>query len=540
MVAEVDVLEAESNAAEKSRSELELENSFKVCQEAYNNALSDKGLHGLKASRENARENLALKNAEYEKQKKDLIESVIIKLAEIEKDDLLFLKDEAELKIENLHKENGRLLAQFDQTIKEQKEFEAGRKYPKQKYEGDQLSGDEINNQLTIYQQKTLDAEATLSQMVEEIKKLFNIIGSLKQELSSSEMLLKVLINHVPENLDEALETMILPDSQAKIAEMVTQCNDDIAKSREKYDQRNVVAHNSYQKVMVVIQQEEFRLLENRTAVELTRNPFEDACKFAKDHLKSTDDRIAALTDEIEKTKQDLEICLEHLTSHMQSALSKINSALKNARVPAKVQNLGNRKILRLSTNLTGISLEQRRIQLESFINDLINSQRIPNTSNDSGDELTAEALISIAKAKNRQGKLGIEIIKLSQTISYSPIDQIKGSGGESMTAALLLYLVLAQMRAESRIGVKQAPGGFLLLDNPFARATTPQLVEPQVQLAEELGFQLIYATAIKDFNAQSCFSHIVQLRKVAHDRTHNRTHVGRIESAEFTAHERQ
>ena len=201
---------------------------------------------------------------------------------------------------------------------------------------------------------------------------------------------------------------------------------------------------------------------------------------------------------------------------------------------------MGNRKILRLSTNLTGISLEQRRIQLESFINDLINSQRIPNTSNDSGDELTAEALISIAKAKNRQGKLGIEIIKLSQTISYSPIDQIKGSGGESMTAALLLYLVLAQMRAESRIGVKQAPGGFLLLDNPFARATTPQLVEPQVQLAEELGFQLIYATAIKDFNAQSCFSHIVQLRKVAHDRTHNRTHVGRIESAEFTAHERQ
>ena len=59
-------------------------------------------------------------------------------------------------------------------------------------------------------------------------------------------------------------------------------------------------------------------------------------------------------------------------------------------------------------------------------------------------------------------------------------------------------------------------------------------------KLAEELGFQLIYATAIKDFNAQSCFSHIVQLRKVAHDRTHNRTHVGRIESAEFTAHERQ
>jgi chromosome segregation ATPase len=538
-IADIDILEVENSASEGFQSEADLKNSYNARREAYQNALSDKGFHALKASMDNARENLVSKNAEYERQKKDLPEEKIIKLAETEKDDLLFLKEETEQKIGHLHKENGSLLNQLDQTEKEKKAFEASRKYPKQKYEGDEISIEEINDQLTIYQEKALEAEETTSRIVEEIKKLINIITSLKQELTNSETLLKVLSNHVPEHSDQIFETMILPESQAEISEMVTQCNDDIARSRKKFDQANAVALKSYQKVIEITQQEEFRSLENRTAVELMRNPFEDACRFAKDHLKSTEDRIAALTDEIDKTKQDLEICLDHLKNHTQTALGKISSALKHARIPTNVSDLGNRKILRLTTNLSGISTEQRKIQLEGFINDLISAQRIPNTSNDSGDELTAEAVIAIAKAKNRQGKLGIELIKLSQTISYSPVDQIKGSGGESMTAALLLYLVLAQMRVESRIGVKQAPGGFLLLDNPFARATTPQLVEPQVQLAEALGFQLIYATAIKDFNAQSCFSHIVQLRKVAHDRTHNRTHVGRIESAEFTACEK-
>jgi chromosome segregation ATPase len=539
-ISEYDPIELSNDQQESHQTEADLENKYKARLEAYENALSDKGLDRLKASISVAKENLANQLNKYDGQKKDLIEEDITQLVATEKDDLFKLKDETDTQIEQYISKNARLLTQLEQIEKDQKEFESGRKHPKYQYDGDELSTEDINDQIAINQEKMLDSEATIKRHDEATKDLINTISSLKGEKNKSDMLLEFLKKHVPDQPEQEYETLILPNSQDAIKNMVTACDQDIDNHREKYDQAYATAFKSYQKVIEIVQKEEFREIESRMVVELTRNPFEDACQYAGNHLKFTEDRILTLTDEIEKTRQDLEICLDHLKNHTQTALSKINSATKHARIPADVPDLGNRKILRIETNLSGISTDQRRIQLEGFLNDLITSQRIPDTSNDDGDELTAEAIIAITKAKNRQGTLGIKIIKLSQNLSYTPINQIKGSGGESMTAALLLYLVLAQMRMESLIGGRSTPGGFLLLDNPFARATTPQLVEPQVQLAEKLGFQLIYATAIKDFNAQSCFSHIVQLRKVAHDRTYNRTHVGRvnIESAEFTARE--
>ena len=135
---------------------------------------------------------------------------------------------------------------------------------------------------------------------------------------------------------------------------------------------------------------------------------------------------------------------------------------------------------------------------------------------------------------------LGIEIIKLSQIVSYTPVGQIKGSEGQSMTSALLLYLVMAQLRAESRVGSKKTPGGFLLMDNPLGKVTKPQLLKAQVELAKELGFQLIYATAIKDFSALNLFAHFVPLRHVSHDKANERLHVGvehRLEAVEYTTY---
>ena len=148
-----------------------------------------------------------------------------------------------------------------------------------------------------------------------------------------------------------------------------------------------------------------------------------------------------------------------------------------------------------------------------------------------------------MANAKNGSGDVGIEILKLSRSLSYTTAKEIKGSEGQRMTSALLLYLVMAQLRAETRLGMKKAPGGFLLLDNPMGKSNALPLVKAQVELAKELGFQLIYATGIKDYNAQSPFSHFIQLRAVASDRINDRTHVNiadiEIECGEFTTYVR-
>ncbi|HET6504566.1 MAG TPA: hypothetical protein VFG87_27775 [Amycolatopsis sp.] len=89
-------------------------------------------------------------------------------------------------------------------------------------------------------------------------------------------------------------------------------------------------------------------------------------------------------------------------------------------------------------------------------------------------------------------------------------------SGGQQLTAAIILYCTLAALRANNRGRLRNRHSGVLFLDNPIGRASAGYLLELQRVVAHALGVQLIYTTGLFDAAALAEFPLIIRLRNDA------------------------
>lgn len=89
-------------------------------------------------------------------------------------------------------------------------------------------------------------------------------------------------------------------------------------------------------------------------------------------------------------------------------------------------------------------------------------------------------------------------------------------SGGQQLTAAIVLYCTMAALRAHQRGQGRRAHAGVLFLDNPIGRASAGYLLELQFGVAQALGVQLVCTTGLFDAGALSSFPLLVRLRNDA------------------------
>ncbi|MGH4023271.1 MAG: hypothetical protein ACRDRV_01660, partial [Pseudonocardiaceae bacterium] len=89
-------------------------------------------------------------------------------------------------------------------------------------------------------------------------------------------------------------------------------------------------------------------------------------------------------------------------------------------------------------------------------------------------------------------------------------------SGGQQLTAAIILYCTMAALRASDRGEGRRRHSGVLFLDNPIGRASAGYLLDLQLGVAGALGVQLVYTTGLFDAGALSVFPLIVRLRNDA------------------------
>jgi hypothetical protein len=117
-----------------------------------------------------------------------------------------------------------------------------------------------------------------------------------------------------------------------------------------------------------------------------------------------------------------------------------------------------------------------------------------------------------IAKVLKPKPNLTVERVSVTQIQKFS--------GGELLTVSVMLYCILARLRATNR--GRRIPGGVgtLVLDNPFSRATYVLFLKLQRQVAAAHGVQLVYATAVRDLLAVGQFPLILRLRNGIDQRT--------------------
>ncbi|CAN7661761.1 hypothetical protein [Variovorax paradoxus] len=270
----------------------------------------------------------------------------------------------------------------------------------------------------------------------------------------------------------------------------------------------------------------DFAKADAAVAQQMQTNSFEDTCRAAEKILSALDDRISTTKSTLDTMQADFDACIEEVTEVVRIAISTLNKATSSdKRVPAGAPYIGGKQVLKMRANFSNINTDLRKQRMRDYLDILAASKAIPVT----GTSLIAESVMRVYGAP-----LGIQMLKMSveETEQYVVVDRISNSGGEGVVMAMFLYLLINQLRAENYANVQKSAGGPLLLDNPFAKVTSGAMWKAQRLLAASMGVQLIFATAVEDYNALAEFNRFVRLRKAG---PHTGTRRWHLEVANYT-----
>ncbi|WP_322060280.1 hypothetical protein [Paraburkholderia sp. J63] len=263
-----------------------------------------------------------------------------------------------------------------------------------------------------------------------------------------------------------------------------------------------------------------FREVDPDVAQQMVTNEFGAACTDAKRLLEHLDDRIATTEATLRSMQTDFDACVDEVLAVVRSAITTLNRATsKDKSVPVGAPYVGGKQVLKMRANFGSVPVETRRQTLGAYLDTLVDTNVFPPR----GTDLIADA---VARVYGRP--LGLQVLKMSieETEQYVPVERVSNSGGEGVVMAMFLYLVINQLRAENHAQVHRIAGGPLILDNPFAKATSPAMWRAQRLLAGAMNVQLIFATALQDFNALGEFQRFIRLRRAGQNNKTRRWHL--------------
>ena len=280
-------------------------------------------------------------------------------------------------------------------------------------------------------------------------------------------------------------------------------------------------SRQAYDRVQKIVRSEAFAAALATLAAQLSRNSFEAACE---DHVglnEAITQQIAATASARDAVQADFDACLNELQGFSTEALDALRAATRK-RLPDSVPHYGGKEVLLMKNITSTLTAELRRGMLKGYLENLIADNRIPQD----GAHLAADAVVTLHGGQ----PLGLKLIRVTQhaRLEYDDIAKIASSGGEKVTAAMLLYFVVVKLRAENR--ARRADGGPLILDNPFAKMNLESLWRTVRSLADSVGVQCIFATILEDKNALSVFDRLIELRPGPVNRRTDRRHVEAVD----------
>lgn len=283
-------------------------------------------------------------------------------------------------------------------------------------------------------------------------------------------------------------------------------------------------ATKMFEDVKMRARSEAFARVEPDISAHLQRNDFDAACADGERILASVSDRIGTTQWMLNGMEADFDTCIGELSNLANSAISLLVSATSK-KVPATAPWVGGMPMFKMQAKFNDVQQEARKQALRNYLDSLIDTKVVP---------AKGAAMVADAVSRIYGRSLGIRLLKMSpdSDLQYVTVDKIQNSGGEAVVMAMFLYLLINQIRSETQAKVRRNGGGPLILDNPFAKATNPAMWKAQRELAASMDVQLIFATALPDYNAVADFPRFIHLRKAGKNTKSNRWH---LEIVDFT-----
>ncbi|WP_027940699.1 hypothetical protein [Amycolatopsis taiwanensis] len=224
--------------------------------------------------------------------------------------------------------------------------------------------------------------------------------------------------------------------------------------------------------------------------------------------------RLRTLTGDLAQIDRHRSGIVARLQGMVEGALRTLKSAQRLSRLPEGLGDWSGQEFLRISF------AEPEEPALTEALGQVVDEAAAGRTGD--GRELPRDGMSLVLRGVRAAVPKGfrVDLLKPDSVLrtQRQRVSEIRDvfSGGQQLTAAIILYCTLAALRANNRGRLANRHSGVLFLDNPIGRASAGYLLELQRVVAEALGVQLVYTTGLFDAGALSEFPLIIRLRNDA------------------------
>ena len=302
-----------------------------------------------------------------------------------------------------------------------------------------------------------------------------------------------------------------LPEDDSLVSQMVSNAKRQTQLLFHKYQVARAVVDERLEQLHTVSRKEQFSAIPIIARERLANLPREELLQRCGEFIQSHEAWQKVLRNEIETLSKDKDLVVRALDGVAASAVRLLGKAEKASLMPDAFPGWTGQPFLRITAQPV-TEPAARRDRLAALVSRLVAEKAIPT-----GHALASAALREVG------GTIRATLLKPEDPLRPDRYDITEFgtfSEGEKMTAAVLLYVTLAQLRTRGREDhTRERQAGVLLLDNPFGTASKREFVELQLRLARQMGVQLIYTTGVNDLGALDVLPRILRLRKRHRDR---------------------
>ncbi|RBM17293.1 hypothetical protein [Streptomyces sp. PT12] len=259
---------------------------------------------------------------------------------------------------------------------------------------------------------------------------------------------------------------------------------------------------------------EEFKDLHVRVQTQIRIAGWETVAARATEWSDALRPRLRALNEEIDQTERHRTLIVRNLKAQVDKALALLRQAQRMSRLPASLDDWAAQEFLRF--RFTPAQDDTAHLHIGEVIDEAAKGHTADGRSvRRDGMSLLLAGVRAAVPRGFRIDMLKPDAVLRNERIKVSEIKDVF-SGGQHLTAAILLYCTMAALRASNRGRERDTHSGVLFLDNPIGRANADYLLALQRKVAEALGVQLIYTTGLSDDGTLKRFPLILRLRNDA------------------------
>ncbi|GAA0366239.1 hypothetical protein NE235_02600 [Actinoallomurus spadix] len=237
--------------------------------------------------------------------------------------------------------------------------------------------------------------------------------------------------------------------------------------------------------------------------------------QYAEEWEPALRPRLRSLTDELAQIDRHRSAIVDRLRGMVDQALAILRTSRRLSTLPDGLGEWSGQEFLRIRFDTAEPHLLDEA--LGAVIDDATSADpaRAKGAGRRDGRTLLLRGVRAAMPKGVRVDMLKPDAVLRTERVRVAEIGDVF-SGGQLLTAAIILYCTMAALRANDRGHTRRQHAGVLFLDNPIGRASAGYLLELQIAVAEALGVQLVYTTGLFDTGALSVFPLIVRLRNDA------------------------